>query len=271
MTRVRCWLLRRKLSAYLDGEIPLAARPKVERHLRACESCGSVYVSIATARRTISELPRLQPRETFSLGWQVHPGDVHQDRVPWLTRRAVRLALASAVVAVMALAINIAFNRSQRSSGLVIQAYALDIGMYLDGVSQDRSELNRFAEFYESRPVSLEQAQAHVGFKIDAPPQLPGGFSFAGAYLLKSGCCPAVRLRYQRPEAQVDVFQQPHGHPVTFGSKTKFVPAVLPDCHGARSGAHQAYYWEGADKGLVVVSDLPESEMVALVRALRLE
>lgn len=266
MRKVHCWLLRRKLSAFLDGELPVAVKTKIELHLPTCGSCQALYASIEAAQQTIRELPRLQPRERFSVGLQVVPtGTVQASTLR--VRRAARWVASTAMVAALAFAINLAFKQPQTSSGIVVQAYALDMEMYLDGVSRDRSQLDRFAELYESRPVSLEEAQAHVGFQIDAPAQLPGGFSFAGAYLLKSGCCHAVRLRYQRYGAEMDVFQQPKGHPVSFGSKPKFIPARLPQCQCARSGLHQAYYWETPSKALVVVSTLPEREVADVVNA----
>jgi len=265
--KVHCWLLRGKLSPYLDGEASASEKTKIEQHLRACASCRSLYSSLQAAQQTIRELPCLQPRETFSLALPAEAVDVPQASTSWVVRRTVTWVLGAAAVAVLVFAVSLIFKRPQ-PSGLVVQAYALDMGMYLDGVSQERSQLKRFAQLYESRPVSLEEAQMRVGFQIDAPAELPGGFSFVGAHLLKSGCCHAVRLRYRRQGEELDIFQQPKGHPVSFGSKPKFVPAELPQCQCARSGTHQAYYWETPTKGFVVVSALPEREVAVLVNAL---
>ena len=224
-------------------------------------------------RQAIRALPRLQPRDVdWATPVRQESGSSQTFIGGWLSAlraaRNRRWAVAAAVVVVFVFAVNLALQRTGRSSGLVVSAYALDMEMYLDGISHDPSQLEKFAALYQSRPVRLEQAQAHVSFELSAPAQLPGGFSFAEAYLLKSGCCHAVRLRYWRPGGVVDVFQQPLGHPVSFGSKPKFASAALPQCQCARSDAHQAYYWEAAGKGLVVVSDLPEGEVPALVAAL---
>lgn len=45
-----CWLIRRQLGAYQDGELPPGARSRVEEHLRGCERCS----------RQIEALARLQ-------------------------------------------------------------------------------------------------------------------------------------------------------------------------------------------------------------------
>jgi anti-sigma factor RsiW len=36
----RCWAIRRDLSAFQDGELPVKARVAVQEHLRECPACA---------------------------------------------------------------------------------------------------------------------------------------------------------------------------------------------------------------------------------------
>jgi hypothetical protein len=268
--KVRCWLLRHKFSPYLDGELSAAEAANIEGHLGACGPCRSLYLSMEAASKTLRGLPRLEPRDLALPKLQAEPGSARETFSLTGSAKAKVLRWVGVTVGVIALVFALTLTRKQPGppSGFVVQAYALNMELYLDGLSQDRSQLERFAKLYESRSVSLEEAQAHVSFKIAAPGELPGGLRFASVYLLKSGCCNAVQLRYHRPGAEVDLFQGPQGHPVSFGSKPTFVPDGLPQCHSARRRAYQACSWVGVGKNLILVSDLPEREVAVLVSAL---
>ena len=219
--KVHCWLLRRKFSPYLDGELSAAEAAKIQGHLRACEPCRSLYISMEAASKTVRGLPPLEPRDLALPELAAEPGSARERfTLPWVAKpKVLRWVAVSLGVIALVFALSLTRKQTRLPSGFLAHAYALDMEMYLDGISQDRSQLESFAKLYESRSVSLEEAQAHVSFKIAAPGELPGGFRFASAYLLKSGCCHAVWLRYHRPGAEVDVFQGPQGHPVSFGSK----------------------------------------------------
>ena len=51
MRPVTCWRLRRRLTGYADGELAIAERRVVERHLANCEPCRH-RVAIERAVRT---------------------------------------------------------------------------------------------------------------------------------------------------------------------------------------------------------------------------
>ena len=44
-----CWLIRRRLGAYQDGELPPGARRRVEAHLRGCQPCSQQVQALAAA------------------------------------------------------------------------------------------------------------------------------------------------------------------------------------------------------------------------------
>ena len=45
-----CWLVRRRLGAYQDGELSLGARNRVSAHVRGCESCGRELAGLGRLR-----------------------------------------------------------------------------------------------------------------------------------------------------------------------------------------------------------------------------
>jgi RNA polymerase sigma-70 factor, ECF subfamily len=53
---LRCWRVRRHVSAYLDGELDQATRVAVETHLEACPTCPPLYASLVGVRTTLGGL-----------------------------------------------------------------------------------------------------------------------------------------------------------------------------------------------------------------------
>ena len=53
---LRCWDARRKVSDYLDDELPASDRVLVERHLEACPTCPPLYAGLVGARAALGAL-----------------------------------------------------------------------------------------------------------------------------------------------------------------------------------------------------------------------
>lgn len=43
---LRCWDARRRVSEYIDGELPAEARARLESHLESCPTCPPLYASL---------------------------------------------------------------------------------------------------------------------------------------------------------------------------------------------------------------------------------
>jgi hypothetical protein len=56
------------LSAYVDGELGERARRAVETHLASCEACSTLLRELQDAKSLLSELPKLEPRRSLTLG-----------------------------------------------------------------------------------------------------------------------------------------------------------------------------------------------------------
>lgn len=53
---LRCWSARRRVSDYLDGELPAKERALVERHLESCPTCPPLYASLVGVRDRLGGL-----------------------------------------------------------------------------------------------------------------------------------------------------------------------------------------------------------------------
>jgi RNA polymerase sigma-70 factor (ECF subfamily) len=53
---MRCWQARRRISAYLDGELDEPTRATVESHLSSCPTCPPLYASLVGIRATLGGL-----------------------------------------------------------------------------------------------------------------------------------------------------------------------------------------------------------------------
>lgn len=50
---LRCWVARRQVSDYLDGELPRGERVAVERHLEGCPTCPPLYTALVGTRAAL--------------------------------------------------------------------------------------------------------------------------------------------------------------------------------------------------------------------------
>jgi anti-sigma factor RsiW len=103
-----CWLIRRQLDAYQDGELVSGARSRVGAHLRGCEPCSRQVEALARLRTTLA-LDAADPSEAvWTAFWpQVRariaapapPPETVWERVWGAVRVRPRLGLAPALAA----------------------------------------------------------------------------------------------------------------------------------------------------------------------------
>ena len=103
-----CWLVRRRLGAYQDGELSPGARSRVEAHVRRCEPCGRSWPRSAGSGPLWPSTPPTPPRPSGRpSGPRCAPGSPRPPRPPspawrraWeAVRSRPRLALAPALAA----------------------------------------------------------------------------------------------------------------------------------------------------------------------------
>jgi hypothetical protein len=62
-----CWSVRRRLSAYLDSDLPAAEARSLAAHLGNCADCRGRLGSLRRTVELLAEMPRLQAREPLSV------------------------------------------------------------------------------------------------------------------------------------------------------------------------------------------------------------
>jgi hypothetical protein len=87
-----------QLASYLDGELPLPERQRVERHLAACEVCRIERDQVRSGMSMMNELPRAQAPDTI---WAaIKAADDKRRRESRLNRHWVPVLAAFAIVVV---------------------------------------------------------------------------------------------------------------------------------------------------------------------------
>lgn len=62
-----CRVVRRRLSAHLDGDLPHVEARALARHLEGCASCTAQLEALRAASAAVAELPRLEPSESIAV------------------------------------------------------------------------------------------------------------------------------------------------------------------------------------------------------------
>jgi len=62
---MECAVVRKKLSAYVDGELPTPQSDAVRLHLGACGKCAQEYQELSFLWHLVEEIPRVAPRTSL--------------------------------------------------------------------------------------------------------------------------------------------------------------------------------------------------------------
>jgi hypothetical protein len=63
---MQCQEVQRKISAYLDGELDLAASRSLESHINDCTACKEIVADFRTIDALVRGLPKLEPDPDFA-------------------------------------------------------------------------------------------------------------------------------------------------------------------------------------------------------------
>ncbi len=99
-----CQSVRKKLSAYQDGEVTSAEKDAIDAHLRTCETCQKEHEVLLQTYRVLRSMPEIEPAPGFS---RQIVESVTQAQEPFWIRvlgEAFRLLPTSAAIATLAVA-----------------------------------------------------------------------------------------------------------------------------------------------------------------------
>jgi putative zinc finger protein/TonB-like protein len=61
-----CFVARRRLSAFVDGDLPAAQSQELSSHLRGCARCAARLRSLQATLEGLADMPRLEPRDAIA-------------------------------------------------------------------------------------------------------------------------------------------------------------------------------------------------------------
>jgi anti-sigma factor RsiW len=99
-----CQSVRKKLSAYQDGEVTTAEKDAIDAHLRTCEACRKQHEALLQTYRMLRSLPEIEPApglsrrivDTATRAWEPFWVRALGEALRWLPAPAAMVALAAA-------------------------------------------------------------------------------------------------------------------------------------------------------------------------------
>ncbi len=278
---IRCWNIRRHLSAHHDRELSSVAAARVSRHVETCRPCRRILDDLGRVSQAVAGL---EPLPAPAHVWQAIDRTVadetwrQADSRPilnrWLTVRVAAVMVgALALVAIGLLLPWVAELRTARQAPHAMphampHATAFDVGPYLEAVAGGFARsVGDFEAQYQARPASVADAATAVGFEPVAPVDLPGGWRRADVHLLKDVCCHVIRFVYRRDGASLVLFEQAADHPLTCSGN------VLRDgrtngfgYQSARRNEAGLVTWTAANRRFTMIAEEPDYELVSVAR-----
>lgn len=213
-----CRRVRRRLSAYRDGELSDAESREVAGHLETCPVCGEAWRSLREALSLLARAPRLEPGERIAT--RVLDCLEVESRGPGLALifRSARAArplmlpslLPAALVLVTVLAAALALDRESRPNERIAMGAgtAWDVRLPASGTEGNPLLL--------SAGVSLPRVRSSAGFTPDVVAHLGEANLFVETVVARDGSVSLVRLLdgdSQRAEPLLDLLRRERFEP----------------------------------------------------------
>ena len=276
---------QKNLSAYLDAELSPDKVQKIELHLQSCESCLRELQEIRSGKAvaTCFENPDWQDTEAL---WQniqrlnistPEKGDVKNLEMKrtnlWQRLIHPRPAFAIAVLLIL-FGINLFSNLKQKKFQYqrvqLDQAlsYGFDYGLYLDALVAGSPAIE-FERRYESQQASYEQARSQTTFRLASFTHMPKTFQLREVRLLKNACCRSVQFSCLENSREVIIFQQPQGHPVTFGNyPLERIELNGQMYHRIKTGKWTVLSLQLKESQFMAIGEMNESDIAAIIFAI---
>jgi len=279
------YIVKESLSAYLDGELQQEKMQELEMHLKNCNSCQRELQEIRHGKSLTAyfQQPEWQDTERLwkniqalnSLSGEKTTGpNIVTKRTDFLQRLLhPKPAFVIVVLAILFganLFINIKRQTFQYQPARIdwTSKYVFDYGIYLDALIASEAP-REFARRYESKKASYENAGSQIPFRLASLTRMPKTFELQEVRLLKNVCCRSVQFLFSKNSMPIAIFQQPKGHPFTFGRyplETMQLNGRL--CHRVKAGLWTALSWEDQDSRFVAIGQMNEADMASIMLAI---
>jgi len=213
-----CGRVRRRLSAYFDGDLSVAESREVAAHLEACGGCAAVWRSLREAVSLLGGAPRLVPGERIAtrvldrLDVESRgPGLALLFRSALAARPLMLPSLApAALVLVAVLAAALALDRDTRPEERIAKGSGAAWGPRLPASGTEGNPLLLGAG------VSLPRVRSSAGLTADVVADLGDATLFVETVVARDGSVSMVRLLdgdSQRAEPVLDVLRRERFEP----------------------------------------------------------
>lgn len=262
-----CFVVRRRLSPYLDGELAPGRRRAMDHHLTGCPACRTALETV----RQGAELAKRGEGGPEPVGlwreFEARIGRLAEEsaggagrRTSWILdwRRPAWVAAALLLLAGGVLL-------TARWWGPGKEAASFDVAFYLDQAVPSRDLPAGFLR----RLVSAGEASEELGGDLACPQSLPGGFSRSALALLRVRCCRAVAAEYTKGAERLILFQRAATRvPLDFGDRS-VRRCDIGDAQGyvLKEGPYQLMNWRVGSWDLTLVSLLEVSDLERLAAA----
>lgn len=284
--KMQHYFARKNLSAYLDGELDHKKSQALELHLNGCASCPRELQEIRKGKMLTAyfEMPEWQDTKRIWENLQsrmisVSERSLFQNKGLELSDLLKSLlppqpGFAATVLAFLFVANLLIILKPQefRYQPALVDwepCYAFDYGLYLDALIEGVAP-REFEKRYESKKASYEKAGLEITFRLASFARLPETFHLEELRLLKNACCRSVEFLYLKNSSPIAIFQQPKGHPITFGRyPLETFQLDRRWCHRVNAGSWKALSWEGHDSQFVAIGEMNEADMATIILAVK--
>ncbi len=271
---MNCANIQKQLSAYFDGELPLAARAEVAAHLSTCGECTKRLERI----QSLSVMAKRLPDEAAPPMWASierelagavrpasKPATVGIEWRSWMRRRGIAYA---AVAAALVIGTFVFYpSMPPRDSHAEM---AMNLTGYVEAFRKDPERAqHQLLGAYASKAVKPEEVMTLINYKPLAPETFPSGLKRTAMYEIDMPCCKCVESLYRRADGRmVAVFEHADKQPASFGNR----PAISTKCHGKDIGLVQCdgelcANWKEEERFVTVVGASELAEVDEIVEA----
>jgi hypothetical protein len=224
-----CFHIKRRLSAYCEGELSAGERARIQAHIERCADCHRCLEQIRKNSRLMRQMPIQEPGDEL---WYAIARDLSSGRSPepardvpsgrWLGFSKRRLMRPAAIAIALALITTAMLLASQY--GLLPGGHRgeLNLAGYLDlvgDVAAAEPALREFPPAPGFTTVNWPEARATIGFPVIAPEILPGGYRLTSVRLYTHGGLRALQFKYRGEQGGLCVFQLPARSKLSFGEQ----------------------------------------------------
>ena len=223
-----CFLIRRRLSRYLDGELSDRKAVRVERHLAGCAACQA---ELDAYHRTVRFVGGSRTEAPPAGSWDRLEARLEEDGVPGFGAHGPSPAggtssptglqpgsswrAAVAAAAVILIAVLGVIRVPDLFAPPEVLAHDVDVASFLADLRQDRFHgKGDFGRTYRLHQVEANKAAESCPSGKNPPMELPAGYLLTRAMTFQTDCCPGLALEYRRGSSTVTVLQITGHHPM---------------------------------------------------------